>query len=123
MAGKFKKGQIVYQASLFTCSLGADRKSLYGINGGIVIARLVDACGKKQVTFYDRGNDSVFKRTKYLEGPYADGNLIFATAAEAFEALKNKADVYSPKLYSDDSNEWFNDVKKAYEIFNQPGTF
>ncbi len=77
---QFKKGQTVYQACGHFASKGNDYTMA-------VIERVVDGCGKKVLTFLERGEDEVFGKSARAS---SDGKFyrIFATADEAVEALK-----------------------------------
>lgn len=93
---KFKKGQTVYQA----CTHFAENATSVEYR---VVSRVVDACGKKQVTFEDHGHDSVFRRRLLLDA----GPKVFATADEAFSYLAQapsdlrKTPVINPDVVSD----------------------
>lgn len=88
-ATRFIKGQTVYQAHNYFASNQDTREMMLANQGKPmeiemrVISRIVDACGTKQVTFLDRGHDSVFGR----KAP-ADSDTLFATPEEAFEYLR-----------------------------------
>ena len=112
MAGKFKKGQTVFQASsnFATVAECAKNGDVYipSVSIGIVVEREVDSCGAKQITFTDRGgNDSIFSK-KFC---FAWGENIFSTAEEAFAALKS--DVICPDVYSDANKNSFNDFRNG----------
>lgn len=73
---RFNKGQTVYQA----CSHFAENETQVEMR---VISRTIDACGAKQATFEDHGNDSVYGR----QVSFSWANHIFGTAEEAFAYL------------------------------------
>lgn len=79
---RFTKGQVIYQVSEWSRTeikettrtrLGNNRVEIR------VRTRTVDACGLKQVTFYDHGMDWVFQRCRR-----ADDKCLHATREEAF---------------------------------------
>ena len=76
---RFTKGQIVYQVCSRLTSNGK-------VDIAAVVERQVDACGEKQMTFYDRGGhgDFVFGRQLRADWPY-----IFATREEAAACIKS----------------------------------
>lgn len=89
-SARFMKGQTVYAISTNFCS-DDDRKICFGI----VHKRIVDACGKKQVTFFNRGNDEVFGRSiRFREDEIINSkmwfasNMVFENPESAFEELK-----------------------------------
>lgn len=74
---KFTKNQTVYYASTRFATT-ANECFL------AVVERVVDACGKKQITFFNRNNmDFVFGRRATMAFP------IFATAEDAFAYLES----------------------------------
>lgn len=119
---RFQKGQIVYSASVNFSTYGqhamrdangkfqgwaAGPKTREGreITIGAVIERQIDACGKKQISFYDRGdNDFVFGRRMSADTP-----RLFTTADEAFEYVKQHCDLVVADVYSDANRNIFND--------------
>jgi hypothetical protein len=80
---KFSKGQTVFYACTGFASVAVGKDNTIELR---VIARIVDACGLKQVTFVDRGNDGIYGR-KFSFGPYS--KQVFATAEEAFSYLES----------------------------------
>jgi len=76
---QFKKGQEVFQACLNYAAKG----QLSEIR---VVSRIVDSCGKKQMTFVEHGKDGVYGKTKYttVDGIFA---TVFATPDAAFEFI------------------------------------
>ena len=112
-AKRFTKGQTVFYASTNLGRVGeGDRDhNFHSVQLGAVIERQVDACGAKQVTFFNRGNnDSVFGRSQY-----ASNQAICATASEAFEFLRNSplVDVVCPDIYTDADKRWFDDLRNG----------
>ena len=83
MASKFTKGQTVYYASS-NFSEVVDYKAMTRSIEYRVISRIVDSCGAKQMTFVNRGYDSVFGKKVRSSNP-----TYFATPAEAFAFLEN----------------------------------
>ena len=89
----FKKHQTVYFASTNFCR--KQNRPPVRVNGVwtsddteyyAVVERVVDACGARQMTFFDRnGMDSVFGRRQHTGAP------VFATADEAFAYLETVA--------------------------------
>jgi len=103
MKATYKKGQVVYQAH--------PRAAELGVNGdyiGIVVSRTVDACGAKQCTFADNGNDSTFGRKVLMSAPYNES--LFATAEEAFAYLTPRCKIALQRVFSDQGNEWYDTV-------------
>ena len=81
---RFKKGQTVYKSSLNHSE--HDKILMFA-----VVERVVDSCGKKRVTFYDRGNDFIFGKS---DNP--DSEHLHETAEGAFKYLeKRKCDLES----------------------------
>jgi len=123
---RFVKGQIVYSVCTRFSTFGqyairnASGKFLgwtdgpktrdgHAIKIAVVIERQVDACGAKQVTFYDRGNnDSVFGRMERADIP-----TIFNTAEEAFAYAEANCDIVAAKVYSDADDEAFEEVNNG----------
>lgn len=115
MKAAFNKGQVVFQACQRFAEVGKSGtngdKFIGAVMVGAVIERQVDSCGQKQATFFNRGNnDSIFgKKTKF-----ANGCDIYATAEEAFAALKSgSCDVICPDVYSDEDASIFSDLSKG----------
>ena len=86
--GKFKKGEIVYYASM---NCGEYKTGNHSTTLCMVIERTVESCGNKQMTFYDNGSDSTFGRTIYMNW----SSDYFKTADEAFAYLNEKAKPYT----------------------------
>lgn len=84
--GRFSKGQRVFYAATSFGSL-YDRKHNTSVEILTVIERTADACGKKQMTFEDHGNDSVYGRTAY-----APFNSYFETREDAYKHLETIED-------------------------------
>jgi hypothetical protein len=90
---RFQKGQTVYLACHNFASIHPtpeDYRKAHGceeppkdIAFGVVVSRVVDACGQKQVTFYDHGNDSIYGRSRPVDFPG-----LFETHQEAADFLK-----------------------------------
>lgn len=91
---RFSKNQIVYQASDRFSSKDYRRPDGRYVTVIIcrVIERVVDACGNKQVTFYNRGNDSIFGRSHCANAAY-----IQPTAQQAFDYLEARKANYKPQ--------------------------
>lgn len=109
----FAKGQIVFQACpTFSTIARGDHASRNDVLLGVVIARQVDACGTKKITFFNRDsknqNDFVFGRSVRLPS-----NHIFNSAQDAFNFLNASwhCDVICPDVYSDSSDQAFADLK------------
>ncbi len=113
---RFAKGQTVFFACLdmFEVASGERNGRLEIVHAGAVITRTVDACGAKQVTFEDHGNDSTFGRSMY-----ANSDQLFNTAEEAFEYLKNSryVEVIAKKVYSDANREWYDEIVQGRTVF------
>ena len=114
MNTQFKKGQVVFQAcsNFAVVGVGAKNGNKYTpeVRIGIVLERELDACGKQQVSFVNRGgNNFVFGRTYRFSWGSSDG--IFATAAKAFSALQS--DVVCPDVYSDENKQSFDDLRSG----------
>jgi len=110
-----KKFDIVYEVHEHFATVASARyyegKYFPEIRIGIVVERMLESCGKKQATFFDRGGvDSVFGRVHYFN----HGDL-FASAEEAVEALRktNFCDVICNKIYSDSNKESFEDLRNG----------
>jgi hypothetical protein len=114
---KFKKGQKVYYAdgNLSAIYNKPDRGGIYIVT---VIERTVDACGKKQMTFYDHGLDGVYPRKAYA--PFEG---YFESREEAYKFLEkkkeeNKHPIWSYEIlvgeYSDRDKKVFDDCKRIY---------
>jgi hypothetical protein len=102
---RFTKGQTIFYASTYFRCPGRGDRDHADVYLGAVIERQVDACGAKQVTFFDRaGFDGVFCRSDRAEAEY-----FFATPDEAFQYLRNHGavDVISPDIHSDADPEIF----------------
>ena len=116
-ASRFKKGQIVYQVCLNVTTRiesGGTAAQL-----GMVIARQIDACGKVQMTFVDRGSDYTFGRRFSV-----NTKRVWATPEQAFAMLhrhkdsvdlnrvegandyENKVFVIHPTVESDGERKW-----------------
>ena len=80
MAGRFAKGQTIFQACWQFASKYPE------VVEQRVISRTVDSCGKKFVTFEDHGHDSTYGRREP-----ADSVLLFALADDAFKYLADNA--------------------------------
>ena len=89
---RFTKGQTVYQIS-YRFTENMDKRLAFVV----CVSRIVDSCGAKRVTFYDRGNDGVYRRSHP-----ADSTHLFTTHAEAITALKAHAEQQAlyPKNYT-----------------------
>ncbi len=113
---RFTKGQTVFVATLnfFEIASGEWKGHIEIVHAGAVITRTVDACGAKQVTFENHGNDGVFGRSMY-----ANSDQLFNTAEEAFEYLKNSRhiDVIAKKVYSDANREWYDEIIQGRTVF------
>lgn len=112
-AKRFTKGQTVFYASTNFSRVGdGDRAhDFHGVQIGLVIERQVDACGAKQVTFFNRGeNDSIFGRSHLANNPE-----ICTTADEAFAFLRNhnRVDVVCPDIYTDTDKRCFDDLRNG----------
>lgn len=101
MAGRFIKGQTVFQACIYFASTPN-----YEVVERRVVSRTVDSCGKKFVTFEDHGYDSVYGRRDY-----ADSAMLHETADAAFRFLEQyptlrgtKKVIIYPNVVSD--REW-----------------
>jgi hypothetical protein len=111
----FKKGQRVYYFSN-RCSevyLPSEKRSILVT---CIIERIVDACGVKQMTFEDHGNDDVFGRKAY-----APFDRFFATPEEALSSQAAVIDytrtdgyryeyIHLTKIYSDQDKTWYHEV-------------
>lgn len=102
MNKRFQKGQLIYKATNNFQTY--DGVGIAPIRMGAVIERQVDACGAKQITFYDRGMDSIYSRKDR-----ADSLKLFCTPEEAFAALRSDplVDVICPDVVSDSDREIF----------------
>ena len=103
---KFTKGQKVYYASMNVSRIYRnDGNDIYLC---MVIERTVDACGQKQMTFEDDGNDFVFGKMVKLQW----SQEYFTTPAEAFAYINLCASnlkgvcVVHPEIMSDKNTDW-----------------
>lgn len=118
MKAKFTKGQHVFSVHTHFAAVGAHGRNgdvwMPTVNIGVIIERVVDACGQKQMTFESRDakgqNDSVFGRKVSLA--WAEG--IFANLSDAKEYLaKSNCDVICPDVYSDENDKCFVDFHQG----------
>ena len=108
---RFTKGQTVYYATADFAAVGrGDREHGFAdVYLGVVIERQVDACGAKNITFFDRGgNDSTFGRRHFASSPF-----ICASADEAFAFLRasQRVDVICPDVYTDADKRCFDELR------------
>lgn len=126
---QFKKGQKVYLVSTHCAEVYRPGRRL-SINITCILERTVDACGAKQMTFEDHGNDSIFGKKAYapftitpLEGYGYPSHNYFGTIEEARayqHGIKNytRADGYQYEyvhvegVFTDQSTEWLTSVRK-----------
>lgn len=110
-AKRFTNGQTVFYASTYFGCVGKGDRYHDNVRLGVVIERQVDACGVKQITFFNRGNnDSVFGRREN-----ANNQAICETAEEAFNFLRNSliVDVVCPDVYTDSDKRCFDDLRNS----------
>lgn len=110
MNKRFKKGQAIYQICPSFCALPVSSNPPYADFCALVIERVVDACGARYVTFYDRGNDYVFHRRLS-----AASDLLFATRAEALAATRLLGPQYRIKVIDTQEHTDAMDVKAVAE--------
>jgi len=114
---RFKKGQKVYSAEthLATRYGKGDEKDIHIMT---VVERTVDACGNKQMTFYNAGNDFIFG--KKVCAPF---NKFFETRELAYEYLnkfKQEKQHFRANYeimigeYSDQDKKVFEDCRRLY---------
>jgi hypothetical protein len=105
VAKRFQKGQTVFYASTNFGSVakGQIEDRIVYVQLGAVIARTVDACGAKQMSFFDRGADGIFGRTDFATHP-----AYFNTQEEAFAYLRDSqnVDVIARDVYADDRSSF-----------------
>lgn len=81
----FKKNQTVYVAKpSFAHRYEAHRTVETQM---VVVSRVVDSCGKKQMSFFDGGNDHIYGRRVLADASGSFYN-VFSTPEEAFAALE-----------------------------------
>lgn len=115
---RFAKGQVVYYASANFSRNAAPREGVVDPSLGVVIERVVDACGTKQITFFNRGGlDCVFGRSKSASSPN-----ICSTPEEAFAYLRAQPRVTEicPVVYSDSNKECFDDLYSGAMVRELP---
>jgi hypothetical protein len=106
---RFSKGQTVFQATTLLCS---DNQK--GIAFSAVIERIVDACGQKKLTFFNRSErcDSIFGRSKHPEQ-----QQLFSDAESAFRYLEEQA-IKDAACAADKHWVRIKDYRVASEIFS-----
>ncbi len=104
-AKRFAKGQTVFMActNFSSVAKGEIDGAIVYVQLGAVIARTVDACGAKQMSFFDRGADGIFGRTDFATHP-----AYFNTQEEAFAYLRTSknVDVIARDVYADDRSSF-----------------
>ena len=116
---RFKKGQIIYRASEWCIRQNADGQSKAGHYVYVVLDTVVDACGKKKVTFYDKDIHT------FCRSCNADHPDLCATPEEAMariqailEFRKNNNEVIEkecPQYNAGATNSTFQIVQNIYK--------
>ena len=111
---RLKKGQKVYRACTH---FGSIRINELDITIMTVIERTVDACGKKQMTFYDNGFDVVFGKSILLK--YA--TEYFDTREEAYDFLQGYKEKWDNpnRIHNILVGEYNDQDEKAFEDYDR----
>lgn len=101
MKKRFTKGQTIFSVCTRFCADYENNNQFIA-----VVERVVDACGAKQVTFFDRGKDSIYGRSDAATSPF-----LFDNSDDAFAFADQLAKEYS-------ENEQKRDWKKIKTTFH-----